>query len=366
MSGPAAGAEDSGQRRRVLLKDVARAAGVSAAQASAALSGAPGVRESTRDRVRATARDLGYQPSEHARLLGSRRRRPATRCAIVLNTPAPGARDHQGISAAFVSRTVEGITVRASELGMDIRLVHWSDLRAGVSTLVARDGADAVLVPSFRGLSPDHVADLRSAGLPFVLLNRHFAEDADTAAVVADVATGAAEIVDHLVADGHRRMAFLTEPAQSSIITDYHGGWRAATRRHGIAETCQIVEVPHADQQRVESAITGLLDADPRPTAIVAVSEITAHGILQAAGQRGLAVPRDLSVATFESMIAPFTSPALTGFDLQLERIGARGVERVAAQLGLVADLPMQGTERIRPLFVERDSTGPSPMKEHC
>ncbi|MGD7708081.1 LacI family DNA-binding transcriptional regulator [Microlunatus sp. Y2014] len=361
MTGSAPGDVVEPTRRRVLLKDVARAAGISPAQTSAALSGAPGVREATRERVRQVARDLGYQPSEHARLLGSRRRRFATRCAIVLNSPTAAPADGHGfVVGSFASRIVEGITVRASDLGMDIRLVHWPDLGRGVTTLAAQDGADAVLIPSYRGFSPRHVEELHASGLPFVLLNRHFDDAPVVPAVVPDVAAGAAEAVEHLVLNGHRRMALLTDEPNASIVTDYHAGWRKVTSRLGIADECGIVPVRHADARLLAAAIAGLLDVSPHPTAIVAVSELAAHRVLRAAEARGLVVPRDLSVVTFESVISPFTSPSLSGFDLQLDRIGARGVERVAAQLGLTTEPVTEGTERIRPRFMERESTGPA------
>lgn len=362
-------------RRRVLLADVAREAGLSPAQTSAALTGYRGVSVSTRRRVREVAEALGYQASEHARLLGSRGASRAKRCAIVLNeprSPDDGGDSAPGIAVTpFVSRMLEGIMVRASDLDMDMRLVHWPDLTSGLTTLAARDGADAVLVPSFLGLSRDHVAALHGSGLPFVLLNRHFDDDpdgpaviSDVPAVISDVATGIADLVARFVADGHRRLALVTETSGSSIVADYRSGWQRSTRAQGVEQDCRIVQVRHSDPAARQAALVELFDRPARPTGVVAVSEVMAHEVLLAAAAHGLVVPDDLSVVTFESAIAPYTSPALSSFDLRLSEIGARGVERLAVSLGLLDGASTTGTERITPSYVERDSTAPAPTTD--
>ncbi len=348
-------------RRRVRLKEVAKAAGLSEGQASAALSGYRGVSDATRERVRKIAADLGYQPSEHARSLSGRGRRTTHRLAVVLNAPTGVDRETGGIAVTpFVSPMLEGIMLRASELDIDVRLVRWPDLASGVIELAARDGADAVVVPSFTGLSVDDVAALRDSGLPFVLLNRHFVTDPTVPTVIADVAGGIVELVSRLTAAGHRRMALLTEVGESSVVADYHRGWQEATTGHGIADSCVATRVSHADRAARDAAIADLLDREPRPTAIVAVDEAAAHQILAQAAARGITVPDQLSVVTFESMIAPYTTPPLSGHDLRLSRIGARGVERIAADWGLVPT-GAEGTETIPPRYVDRDSVAPAP-----
>lgn len=351
-------------RRRVLLKDVARAADLSEGQTSAALSGYRGVSDATRARVRQIADDLGYQPSEHARFLGSRGGRTSHRLAVVLNAPAvdPETGALGGVSVTpFVSPMLEGIMVRASALGIDVRLVQWPDLASGVAELAARDGADAIVVPSFIGLSLADVAALHASGLPFVLLNRHFAVDPEIPAVIADVAGGVGELITRLVAEGHSRMALLTEVVESSVVADYLRGWHEVTTANGIADRCVAARVDHNNREARDRTIAELLDRDPSPTAIVAVDEAAAHQVLAQAQERGISVPDQLSVVTFGSVIAPYTSPPLSGFDLQLSRIGARGVDRIAAAWGLVPD-GGAGTEPVPPRFIDRHSIAAAPQ----
>lgn|GEM_PF-394468 len=357
--------------QRVRLRDVAAAAGVSEGQASAALSGYRRVSDATRQRVREAATRLGYHPSEHARLLAGRRAIgsggtvQARRCAVVLETVPITQGDPARVIQGFTGEMINGVLWRASELGMDLRLVPTTtDLSATLSQLLARDGADAVVIHSFADLRPDQLRPLHDAGCPYVLMNRHFDGDPPVPAVVPDVRTGAGDAVDLLVSLGHRRLALVVGDRSTSVVRDYCAGWQSAAERHGIADTVQILRPRHDDARAVRAAVAPLLRDADRPTAIVAVAAGTAHEIMTHARQIGLEIPRDLSLITFQDSFARFTTPTLTAFDLRLGEVGARTVDLVAAQLGLAtpADTDVvPGTRWVPVPLVVRESTAPPP-----
>lgn len=357
--------------QRVRLRDVAAAAGVSEGQASAALSGYRRVSDATRQRVQEAATRLGYRPSEHARLLGGRRAAATSgtvmsrRCAVVLET-VPVVHGHPGrIVQGFVGEMINGVLWRASELGMDLRLVPTTtDLSGTLADLLARDGADAVVIHSYADLRPEQLQPLVDAGCPYVLMNRHFDGDPPAPAVVPDVRTGAADAVDLLVSLGHRRIALVVGDRSTSVVRDYCAGWAEAAERHGIADSVQVLRPHHEDPAAVRAAVGPLLAGVDRPTGIVAVAAGTAFEILTAARQRGLDVPGDLSLVTFQDNFARFTTPALTAFDLRLGEVGAQTVDLIAAQLGPDAlteaeDVP--ATQWVPGRLVVRESTGPAP-----
>lgn len=322
-------------RKRVRLRDVAAAAQVSVTQASAALAGYTDVSAVTRRRVEEVARSLGYQPSEHARLLRGRTK-TAIRCAVVLTGGYSGASP----IASFLSSMLDGVVLRASELGMDIRLVAVSpeQMRSGKAfdALLARDGADVVVVQTFEDLLPEQVEPLRAANIPFVLLNRHFDGEPGVPSVVADVKTGAQHVLDHLVKLGHQRIALLVQHRETSVVRDYESGWQLGIEKHGLdPEQAVVLRVDQDDAVGWEKAVTrllgeGLADGRGRPTAAIAVNEVVAHAILAEATRRGISVPEQLTVMTFESVIAPYTTPALCGYDLHIQQVGAGAIDILA------------------------------------
>ncbi|MDQ0615335.1 LacI family transcriptional regulator [Microbacterium sp. W4I4] len=349
--------------RRVRLQDVADAAGVSLAQASGALSGYRDVNEATRQRVRDVADRLGYAPSAHARLLGSRGR-ASTRCAIVMSGASDPASAVQSYRiGTFLSGMLDGALLRAAELGLDIRLIRVTDEEIATGsafrTLLARDGADAVVVQTFTDLLPEHIEPLRKAGLPFVLLNRHFDGDPDVDAVVADVRAGITDAVSRLVSRGHHELRLVVGEQETSVVRDYCRGWEEATKKHGVSATSGILRYDHSDvSPRIARARELLPSEGSRPTAIVAVDDLAAYDLLRRAEELGLSIPGDLEIITFQSTIAPFTSPPMSAYDLHLEEMGAAAIDKVAAALGLGHSLKGGHLRYFAPAFLPRRSTG--------
>lgn len=359
---PVSGRAGTG-RRRVLLRDVAEASGVSLAQASGALSGRSDVSEATRERVRQTAERLGYQPSEHARRLGGRQRGPL-RCAVVIAGPAtsslPEPQRYQ--VGWFSSSLLDGALIRAADLGMDVRILRLTQDEvahaATLQALVARDGADAVILQGFAGVRPEHLQPLRDAGLPYALLNRHFDGHPVVDAAAADFGAAAADAVDRLVADGRRDLVLMVGAVASSVVGDYCEGWQTAVRRHRLVSRSRIVRVDHSDPHVTATAVRELLAPQRRPVSGLAVVDgAAAHQVLVEANARGIVVPEDLSVITFQSSVAPFTMPTLSAYDLKLGEVGAAAVDIVASQLGLVSGRRRRGVVRVAPSFLPGGST---------
>lgn len=342
-------------RRRVRLSDVAAAAGVSVPQASAALTGYRGVHPQTRERVRAAAASLGYQPSASARRLRSGRRL-VTQCAFVLINSSP----RTGLDR-FASQMLYGALVRASELGMYMRLVRITaeELADGTAmrTLVAEDGVDGVVVQTYATITAADVEPLNSAGVPVVLLNRHFGLDSTSDAVVADVAAGAEAAIALLQREGRRRVALVLSSQDTQTTRDYRRGWQTAAAAVPDLDA-RIVAIDHGDPAARLAAAESLLTGDWRPDGIVAVNGDMAHQILTRALAEQVAVPEELSLASFDVAVAGFTLPTMTSYDLRLDRIGATAVDLLAARMDHDrTDQPAGGIHWVTPQLVPGATT---------
>jgi DNA-binding LacI/PurR family transcriptional regulator len=302
-------------RQRVTSVDVARHAGVSQSTVSLVFSGkAPGrVSEATQERVRSAARELGYRPNVAAQALrlGSSR-------AIALLVP--------DVTNPFFSRVLRGAQRAAQAAGYTVVLVdtgrdrQWAEqsfeaLRAGPA-----DGylLFEVMVPE--GLGPDqHV----------VVMER---EAPGRRWVRFDAEGGAAAAFGHLLELGHRRIGHL---AASFDAPTFH--LREAARRRVLTEAG--LDPDTLPRATTEIAIRSAHDAagpllDERPTGVFCDDDLLAAGLYMAARERGLRIPRDLSVVGFDDMdFAPALEPPLTTVALDPEKMGATAFELLEAQM---------------------------------
>jgi DNA-binding LacI/PurR family transcriptional regulator len=203
---------------------------------------------------------------------------------------------------------------------------------------VAEDRAEGFLILTFLPIAPGDVAPLIWAGVPFVLVNRHFGAN-PVNCVVVDFAAAMSGAVDHLVRLGHRRIATLLPDDAWSAIQDRASGWREGVRRNGLAEAAAPIihfalpegEAGHALGRRLLTG--GLPGSGSVPTAIVGYNDFCAHGVLAAAAELGVAVPSSLSVIGFDDIIAPYTSPPLCSYGPAPLALGMAAVDRLVLLL---------------------------------
>lgn len=360
--------------RRVTLQDVASCSGVSCAVASRALSGHRSVAPRTRERVRRVAREMGYRASAVARALVART--PAARSMAPLRCAVLGL----GLSAdvlgsTFYGQVLAGLASHASEEYVDIHLVvvgaEVSAQVEGVRRLVAEDRADGLILMTTFPLSPADVQPLEDAGVPYVLVNRHFGERPVNCVTVA-WEEAAQDTVRRLAELGHRSMALLLPTEEHTSVTGRADGWHEGVRRMGLdPRQAPVVRYPGTSRgphdaltqgQAVARRLLqeGLPDADCFPTAIVGFNDWCSLGVLRAAAEAGLRVPDQLSVIGFDnSLVATLASPPLSSYGPHFVELGQQAVGLLA---GAVRGEIAQRRRVVVPVdFVSRESCGPAP-----
>ena len=309
---------------RSRIEDVAAAAGVSMKTVSRVLNHEPNVREETRDRVMHAVEKLQYKPNLSARSLAGQR---SYMVALVCNNP----------SRNYLMEIQSGMleACRANHYNLVLAPVgpgkqRIADDIKGFFEYFGPDGV--VLVPP---LTDDSVVldYLEEHEVPFACIaprnpqTRIGVMMEETAAVV--------ELMTGLIALGHRRIGHIKGPRLHGAYQWRYAGYRDALRRAGIAYDAALVT---QGEFSFESGIGGanrLLQLTDPPTAIFAANDDMAAGVIRAAGERGLAVPRDLSVCGFDDTpIARHIYPALTT------------IRQPTADMGRLATLQL--LERIR------------------
>ncbi|WP_460445766.1 LacI family DNA-binding transcriptional regulator [Angustibacter aerolatus] len=338
--------------RRPTIADVARAAGVSKGAVSFALNGRPGVAPGTRDRILATAGELGWSPSHRARALSSSR---SLAVGLVL------ARSPETLgSDPFFPAFIAGVETVLSPAGQALVLQVVPDPAAelaGYRTLAAEGRVDGVLLTDVR-VGDERPALLREIGLPAVVVAPSALPGWDgVPAVPADDRPGVAEAVEHLIALGHTRIAHVGGRDDLVHARSRREAWQSSLAAHHLpAGPCAEADFSAASGA---AATARLLELPDPPTAVLYANDLMAVAGLSVAHGRGVRVPHDLSVVGFDDTeLAAHLTPALTTVRADAAAWGRAAAERLlelVAHPDDVADAPPLPPPRL----VVRGSTAP-------
>ncbi len=327
----------------VAIQDVARHAGVAVATVSRVMNNTGQVRAETRIRVLAAVEELGYRPNRNAR--GLARGRMATVAALVPFVTHP---------SAFAR--VQGMVEASRHHGMPVSLFDVESPEHQGEHLRALTGdlrPEGLVIVSLR--PTDEECDwLRTAGLRPVLLD---AEHEEFSSVCIDDEAGGVLATEHLLELGHERVGFIGDLEHDrfgfTASERRHRGYLRALATSGVVPRTDYVRTGPHGRDTARRHAHALLDLAEPPTAIFAASDTQALGVLEAARERGLRVPEDLSVVGFDDVdIATYAN--LTTIRQPLVESGrqaARLVEeeradpgRPAGRLILDIDLVVRGT----------------------
>lgn len=301
----------------VTIKDVARAAGVSVATVSRAHHNSRLVTEATRRRVRAVADRLGYAPHAAAQSLSTSR----TQTIGVLLPDLYGE---------FYSELIRGIDQTAQRHGFHLLVASSHDQKQEIAAAVQamRGRVDGLIVMSPAPGAHLVIRDLPPT-FPVVLLNSAASGTAYDSLAIAN-ARGAREMVEHLAALGHRRIAIITGPAGNHDAAERLRGYRLALKEAAIAPVPGLERPGDFTDASGYRACRELLHASPRPTAIFAANDAMAIGALSALREAGVRVPADMAVAGFDDIpMARYMHPPLSTLRVDITALGARAADRV-------------------------------------
>lgn len=346
------------QRIGVNINDIAERAGVAPATVSRALNGYEDIAVATRERILALVSELNYQPSSRARQLA---RGSVETVAFVLpvsdGTMDPFIGDFlDSLAAALAGQDYDLLvaTVRSGETEIEVykRLIA---ARKCAGFIVTNSSDDDPRIKLLQDLNVPFVVYGRAKmGMPYAHL------DMDNEAAIAGM-------VDHLVALGHRRFAYLDLESNATFARLRRAGFERGVATNGIAEDNVARLICAHTFEGGQLAIANLFDAADAhlPTAIVCPADVMAIGAIQAVSERGYKVGRDVSITGYDGApLGAFTSPPLTTMSQPIGEIGERLVE-------MLFDV-MQGAdpagfgEVLMPTLVRRASDGSPTMVERA
>lgn len=351
---PAAGAAKNPGRkggpgspvRRPTIKDIALQSGVSESAVSFALNGRPGVSEATRARVRRVAEQVGWRPSTAARALSGE---GSATIGLVLARPARML----GVESFFL-QLISGIqqVLAGRRLGLLFQVVE--DVAAECAMYRhwwAEHRVDGVLLVDPRADDPRPDL-LESLGLPAVAIG-----GTETlprlSAVSADDAGAMASVVAHLHALGHRDIVHVAGLPGLAHTERRIASLRTEAQRRGVPHA-RSVTTDYSDAEG-GAATRHLLDEGRPPTAVVYDNDVMAAAGVAAATERGLSVPGDLSIVSWEdSVLCRMVHPWLTALARDPIAFGRSAAEELTR---LLDGSPARTVQVPLPQLLVREST---------
>lgn len=317
--------------RTVTIEHVAAAAGVSRQTVSRVINHAPNVKEAVRQRILATIETLGYVPNLSARRMGGAR----SYLLLAINDRQRTLHNWQsGLGNDWVDQMLCGgmLTCEARGYHLLLELVDTNPDNACKQV----ERALGALRPDGVILTPPHTANAALAALlaersiPF---GRIGATAADSGVNVAmDDASAARQATDHLLALGHRRIAFIAGSSDYSASDARRIGYSDAMAAAPGGPAHMLVEHGDFSFDSGVTAMEKLLDRSEAPTAVIASNDEMAFACLHVASRRGLAVPADLSIISFDDTPGVrFSVPPLTAIRQPIAAMAGMLCERLIA-----------------------------------
>ncbi len=340
------------EKPTVTVNDVARAAGVSRQTVSNVFIAPDRVRPETRERVEQAITELGYRPNRVAQSLRSQ----ASRMIGYRVEPM-----QPQYLASIHDRLLHALAEAGREQDHHLLLFTADSPQDEIdnSLWLYRTGAiDGLVLYGIDTDDPRPPALLRH-GLPFAAFGRTGA-DLHHPWVDVDNVAGTAAVVEHLVARGHRRIAFIGWPEGGAVGDRRAEGWRLGLDKHGLLAESYDLDLRGEDSLENGARLTTvLLDRAAPPTAVVTVTDTLAAGAIRALAGRGLTPGLEVAVVGFDD------TPTAAVLDLSsvrqpIEAVGHAVIDALMSVLG-GEDIEPSGRLLAPTLVVRASSAGLCP-----
>ncbi|MFW2541488.1 LacI family DNA-binding transcriptional regulator [Primorskyibacter sp. 2E107] len=337
-------------QKTVRIQDVARAAGVSTATVSRALSNPGILSEGTRKAVQDAIRETGYRVNKAARNL--RKQRAGAVLVLVPNLGNP-----------FFSQILAGISARFSGTDYAVLIKDTDGFAGGPGALVEYflDARVDGIISLDGGLNAGQLAAFSDHGVDGrVVFACEWVHDCPLPSVRSDNVTGAQLAVRHLHGLGHRKIAHVTGPEGNVLTAARREGMLAERDRLGLPAHPDWIMRGDFSMESGQAAAQRIIAMDERPTAVFCASDMVAFGLIATLTEAGVRVPQDISVIGFDDIeMSQFYIPALTTIRQNRRRLGVRATELLLDRLeGEITAAPDVGlVELVGVALIERAST---------
>ncbi|MEI7541632.1 MAG: LacI family DNA-binding transcriptional regulator [bacterium] len=305
---------------KITIYDVAKKAKVSISTASKALNDRKDVGDSTKERIRAIAADLNYEPSHFARALAMRK---------TGNIGVITVRYYQApmLTNPFYFKIIEGIEEEL--INTDYNLV---------TNVIRKEQAEAMEIPKMvkeksvdgiilLGYMPEKFVNLIVSKAPPTIIVDNVIKNPPVSTILMDNMDGATKAVEYLIDTGHKKIAYLSGPSSRYSFMQREQGYRKAHAARGIPVNEKFV-LFNESEERGNEWMSKILATKDRPDAIFACNDVHAILAINMLKDHGLLVPDDISVLGFDNIeMSEHFIPSLSTVDINKPGMGTKAAQ---------------------------------------
>ena len=338
-------------RKRITIKDVAQAAGVSTQTVSRVVNKFSYVSEETRQRVEEVVEQLGYRPSTLARSLIQQRSYTLGVVTFGLKYIGP-------------SRTLNGVADKADELGYMLLMKELDNFDINsiddvIDSLLARQVDGIIWVAPEIGNNHSWL-DERLEKIPVPVLFLAMEPREGISSVATDNYQGAILAAQHLLDCGRTKIGHISGPLSWWEADERKRGWRDTLIKAGLDASDQHCKEGNWSSASGEQAFIQLLEVFPNLDAVFVANDQMALGVLREAHRKGIRIPEQLAVIGFDNLPeSAYFYPSLTTISQDLQMLGEQSVqyivEMIQARQG--NQLVIAQSRFIQPTLIVREST---------
>jgi len=317
----------------ITIKDVAKEAKVAPSTVSRVISDSPRISEKTKIKVRKVIDELGYHLNHNARVLVQSKTQ--TIGIVMKNSTSESMHD------PFFPEAVRGISAYCSKMEFNITLTTGESEEAifqDVIKMVQGKRVDGMIV-SYSKKGDQVVPYLVEKGIPFVLIGSPFENHNEVMYVDNNNLEAAKEATTHLINLHHARIGFIGGDWDYEVSAARYNGYKAALSEHGLIYDEQYSKHDNSTQV-LEDMVNDLMDLAYPPTGLVVTDDLVSLHVLQVLGKRGIQVPHDVSIISFNNArIAQLSIPPLTSVDTQIYQLGYESAKSLIEEINEPSEL---------------------------
>jgi len=339
-------------KHRPTIRDVAKKAGLSLSTVSLVINNRGNVSPGTRETVQKVVRELSYHPTRSARGLASK---TSGNIGFILSE------EHFSQAEPFYTRIFLGTEFEARDHNFYILLTTVGDQfdpDAYVPRFLLERNVDGIIIAG--KVNEKLISYIDSLGLPIVLVDYEM-KRAHHSAVLIDNWRGGTLAVEHLLALGHKKIAFIGGDIRHPSLTDRYEAYQNTLHQAGIflEESYEITDEEETSVAGGTSAAERLLASGAKPTAIFAANDAMAIGCMRHLKSRGMRIPEDVALVGFDDIeMSSHIEPHLTTVRVFKEEMGKIAVQRVVDSIA--AKTKTIVTTHVPVELIVRESTLPT------
>ncbi|MBM7649583.1 DNA-binding LacI/PurR family transcriptional regulator [Bacillus ectoiniformans] len=312
----------------VTIKDVAKLANVAPSTVSRVIANNPRISEATALKVKKAMKELGYHPNFQARSLAGKKTQ-------TIGLVMPDSTD-KVFQNPFFPEVIRGISKMAHEQQYALNISTGEteqEIYESVVGMVQGRRVDGFILLYSR--INDRVTNfLRKKQFPFAVVGKPCEHIDEITHVDTNNFAAAQMVTEYLIQLGHRRIAFVGGATDLVVTMDRVKGYKAAIESAGLAVMKDYIVSEKSLQAGGREAVAQLMSLTHRPTAIIAMDDLLAFGMLNMLHELGLVVPAHVSLVAFNNiLLTEMSNPPLTTVDIQIFQLGYQATKCLIERL---------------------------------